>query len=140
MHSWADPNVLFGPYDFSVNVDKLPDSCKGGRGRDDGTPMNSTVDEFAIYTDQEGGVTSNRRTQSTVNTDGGEGNGKYKYPDFTKDPPCEAFEQCHRNFPNSKTCNIHKYKEGLIHMAHTNGAQGTLSRVLRVTFCICVNV
>ena len=34
--SWADPNVLFGPYDFGINSDDLPNGCKGGKGRDDG--------------------------------------------------------------------------------------------------------
>lgn len=119
-----------------MGSDKLKEECKGGRGRQDGVPKNATVDASAIYTKQpasSGGAASgsnNRRAQSTQSTDsgntaasGGGGKNKYKYPDFTKDPPCEVFEQCHRNFPNSKTCNVHKYKEGLIHMAHTDGAQ-----------------
>jgi len=132
-YSWADPNVLFGPYDFSVNIDKLTPECKGGRGRDDGKPVNATVDQTAIYTEQQqgGGGTrrfgsnakpSNRRTQNTQNIDSG--GGSFQYPDYTKDIPCEFFESCHRNFPNSKTCNTHKFKEGLIYRAHTSGAQG----------------
>lgn len=161
VYSWADPNVLFGPYDFSINADKLPPECKGGRGRDDGKPKNATVDEFAIYTQQplsnggnqqqqkpqqsannagnsggnvagstESGDNTNnstRRTQGAqnTNTDGGKNTNSFKYPDFTKDPVCKFFEQCHRNFPNSKTCNTHKFKEGLIHIAHKDGAQGT---------------
>lgn len=149
--SWADPNVLFGPYDFAVNVDKLPPECKGGRGRDDGKVINATVDEFAIYDQQQTGQGGSNGDSSAggdggdanyaSNEDGGssdvdnstssnnnrrtqKSNGSYQYPDYTKDPPCEYFEQCHRNFPNSKTCNTHHYKEGLIHIAHTAGAQG----------------
>jgi GH18 family chitinase len=135
--SWADPNVLFGPYDFAPNTDKLPPECKGGRGKDIGKPKNATVDEHAIYNQQvivqqqplqgEGGIgngnnaqTGNRRTQN-ANANGGKNT--YQYPDYTKDPPCKFFEQCHRNFPNSHTCNTHKYKDGLIYIAHTDGAQ-----------------
>jgi hypothetical protein len=138
-NSWADPNVLFGPYDFAPNTDKLPPECKGGRGKDIGKPKNATVDEHAIYNQQVivqqqplqggGGIgngnnaqTGNRRTQN-ANANGGKNT--YQYPDYTKDPPCKFFEQCHRNFPNSHTCNTHKYKDGLIYIAHTDGAQGT---------------
>ena len=154
--SWADPNILFGPYDFAVNTDKLPPECKGGRGRDDGKPINATVDEFAIYEQQqqqqpglsggndgssagkEGGETNKTNNEDNVSSNADnstssnnsrrtqKGNGSYQYPDYTKDPPCEFFEQCHRNFPNAKSCNTHHYREGLIHIAHTAGAQGVL--------------
>ena len=43
--------------------------------------------------------------------------------ELEEEEKCKYFEQCHRNFPNSKSCNIHKYKEGLIYRAHTSGAQ-----------------
>eukprot|EP00970_Alexandrium_tamarense_P003844 scaffold625_cov202-Alexandrium_tamarense.AAC.21 len=115
--SWADPNVLFGSYDFSVSVDRLPAECRGGRGRNDGTPKNVTDDGGKGG----GAASANRRMQNGGNNNGGDN--KYKYPDFTQDPPCKNFEQCHRNFPNSKSCNIHNYEEGLIYIAHTNGAQ-----------------
>mmetsp|Transcript_15713 Transcript_15713/g.33218 ORF Transcript_15713/g.33218 Transcript_15713/m.33218 type:complete len:769 (+) Transcript_15713:917-3223(+) len=83
MDSWADPNVLFGPYDFATNSARLPEECKGGLGRDDG---------------------------------------KFGEAD-TEGTPCEYFEQCHHNFPNSTSCNVHKFKEGLIYLAHISGAQ-----------------
>jgi hypothetical protein len=147
--SWADPNVLFGPYDFSQNSDKLPSECKGGRGKDMGNPKNATVDKFAIYGNQQpggslqqpqGGGGNNAGGGNNQQSQGGEGNGanqanrqtqnSFKYPDFTKDPPCKFFELCHRNFPNSKTCNVHSYKEGLIYNAHIDGAQGSISHLL----------
>lgn len=34
--SWADPNILFGSYEFAINSDSLSERCKGGKGRDDG--------------------------------------------------------------------------------------------------------
>ena len=43
--------------------------------------------------------------------------------DVNNNPPCEHFERCHRNFPNSKVCNVHKYQEGLIYLAHKSGAE-----------------
>lgn len=103
-----------------------------------GNPKNATVDEFAIYGNQQpGGSAQNPQGGGDTNTGGGtKGNGanranrrtqdSYKYPDFTKDPPCKFFELCHRNFPNSKSCNVHKYKEGLIYNAHIDGAQGSI--------------
>ena len=101
--SWADPNVLNGPYDFSVNREDLPSYCQGGRGRDDGKNLNQNGINF--------GRTRRRRTQlsfGNVNDDL---------------PPCEHFERCHRNFPNNKVCNVHRYKEGLIYLAHQSGAE-----------------
>ena len=167
IYSWADPNVLYGPYEFAVNSEKLPPECKGGRGRDNGKPVNATTDEFAIYdaesvygasgkgnvvpnavddeeeavveeAEQEGEGAENEEESEFItegegvvsgnNTEPGNVNRRrtqnFQYPDYTNDPPCKYFEQCHRNFPNSKTCNIHKYKEGLIYIAHTHGTQG----------------
>ena len=39
------------------------------------------------------------------------------------DELCVRFEQCHRNFPNSQSCNVHKHKEGFIYRAHVARAQ-----------------
>lgn len=99
--SWADPNVLNGPYDFSVNREKLPSYCQGGKGRDDGKNIAQGG----------GSILKRRRTQLS-------------FGDVNDDlPKCEYFERCHRNFPNSKVCNVHKYKEGLIYLSHQAGAE-----------------
>jgi len=105
--SWADPNVLNGPYDFSVSRDKLPTYCQGGKGRDDG--KNKSEKEGSGGSSSSGSATgkrTRRRTQLSNDVQ-----------------PCEYFERCHRNFPNSKVCNVHKYKEGLIYLAHKSGAE-----------------
>jgi len=88
MDSWADPNILFGPYEFDAVSNELPDGCRGGLGRDDG--------------------------KGTIASSSSE---------VEEDEPCLYFEQCHRNYPNSKSCNIRKYKEGLIYLAHVAGAE-----------------
>eukprot|EP00985_Skeletonema_marinoi_P014143 scaffold7119_cov119-Skeletonema_marinoi.AAC.2 len=105
--SWADPNVLNGPYDFSVSRDKLPSYCQGGRGRDDGKNIPNG-----------GGLLGKiRRTRQRRRT-------QLSFGNVNDDQPqCEHFERCHRNFPNSKVCNTHKYKEGLIYLAHASGAE-----------------
>ena len=129
--SWADPNVLYGPYDFATSSDKLPERCKGGRGRDDG------INKDSVWS----GQSSNNEEQAVAGTaSSGFGSGfKRRYnnnrrqrrrrraqeeeEEQEEEEKCKYFEQCHRNFPNSKSCNIHKYKEGLIYRAHTSGAQ-----------------
>ena len=137
---------MFGSYDFSVTSDRLPEECRGGRGRDDGVPMaleddhgkgndNDHADDHgentvnnnatAIAEGQENAPPNNntsaqrRKIQTTLNTD----TITYTEKANNNDTPCPKFEQCHRNFPNSKSCNIHKHQEGLIYRAHTQGAQ-----------------
>lgn len=107
--SWADPNVLFGPYEFIIRPDELPEGCRGGEGRDDG--------KDGPYHDEEEGDEDFATDPSDVDppsSGGGRRRGERE---------CEYFEQCHRNFPGSKSCNIHKYREGLIYRAHRSGAQ-----------------
>ncbi len=93
--------MLNGPYDFSVSTDRLPSYCRGGKGRDDGKNI----------VPGGGSILRRRRTQLS-------------FGDVNDDlPKCEHFERCHRNFPNSKVCNVHKYKEGLIYLSHQAGAE-----------------
>eukprot|EP00986_Skeletonema_menzelii_P012857 scaffold7247_cov143-Skeletonema_menzelii.AAC.4 len=105
--SWADPNVLNGPYDFSIGRDQLPSYCQGGRGRDDG----KNIQQDGGLNQIPGRTRRRRRTQLS-------------FGDVNDDlPPCEHFERCHRNFPDSKVCNVHNYKEGLIYLSHQAGAE-----------------
>lgn len=120
--SWADPNVLFGPYEFATTSDRLPEECKGGNGRDDGKDGATLDDEVGASQESAGRRRQRhrrRRAQTTLTTDEDTAGDN----PFNTGATCEYFEQCHRNFPNSKSCNIHKYKEGLIYRAHASGAQ-----------------
>ena len=92
--------MLNGPYEVSVNREKLPSYCQGGKGRDDGKNVGSSL--------------LRRRRRRT----------QLSFGDVNDDlPTCEHFERCHRNFPNSKVCNVHRYKEGLIYLSHVAGAE-----------------
>jgi len=128
--SWADPNVLFGPYEFATSSDELSKGCKGGNGRDDGFVVGDDSSYWSGAKNQDDHDNSNLAFGDTTSTSSTGGDSSAS--GFTtrrrslqnKDgTPCKYFEQCHRNFPNSKSCNIHKYKEGLIYRAHTSGAQ-----------------
>ena len=110
--SWADPSVLFGPYEFATSSDRLPPYCRGGEGRDDGKVQSNMdgVGQHAnakVVVNAEGEITEDKEEGENVDADSSK---------------CKYFEQCHRNFPNSKSCNIHKYKDGLIYRAHAAGA------------------
>jgi len=132
--SWADPNVLFGPYEFATSSDELSKGCKGGNGRDDGFVVGDPGSSYwsGARNQDESHDNSNLAFGDTTSGSSTGGGGDSSASGFTtrrrslqnKDgTPCKYFEQCHRNFPNSKSCNIHKYKEGLIYRAHTSGAQ-----------------
>lgn len=113
--SWADANILYGPYEFNGVPEFLPAECQGGLGQDYG---------YNVYMQQkkDDNTDRNRRvlqgTTLAVDDD-----------DLENTPPskiiteCEYFEQCHRNFPKSKSCNVHKYTEGLIYQSHIAGTQ-----------------
>jgi len=130
--SWADPNVLFGPYEFATSSDELSKGCKGGNGRDDGFVVGDSNSYWSGAKNQDESHDNSNLAFGDTSSSSTGGGGDSSASGFTtrrrslqnKDgTPCKYFEQCHRNFPNSKSCNIHKYKEGLIYRAHTSGAQ-----------------
>jgi hypothetical protein len=133
--SWVDPNILFGPYNFGAPK-WLPEGCRGGLGRDDGYDGEEVAGgagggggrgndtDFSRGRRRRGG---RRKAQATPISDDPDddpaaapGTTNATTTDATK---CEYFEQCHRNFPNAKSCNVHRYKEGLTYRSHVVGTQ-----------------
>ena len=133
--SWVDPNILFGPYNFGAPK-WLPEGCRGGLGRDDGYDGEEVAGgagggggrgNDTDFSRGRGRRGRRRKAQATPVSDDPDddpaaapGTTNATTTDATK---CEYFEQCHRNFPNAKSCNVHRYKEGLTYRSHVVGTQ-----------------
>jgi len=127
--SWADANILYGPYKFNGVPEYLPEECKGGLGQDYGYNVYMQQQENNVATNSTGRrmrVLQQQGTTLAVDDDDLDNNNN----EDSSPPPakiitaeCAFFEQCHRNFPKSKSCNVHKYTEGLIYQSHIAGTQ-----------------
>ena len=128
--SWADANILYGPYKFNGVPEYLPEECKGGLGQDYGYNVYMMQrQENNVATNNTGGrmrvLQQQGTTLAVVDDDDVDNNNNEDSSPPAKiiKAECAFFEQCHRNFPKSKSCNVHKYTEGLIYQSHIAGTQ-----------------